>query len=356
MRLALVPRSEPSPLLRTLAPLLAFLAALLVGALIVAALGKSPAQAFDIYFTQAFTDPWVFQQVLMKATPLVIVAIGLSFCFRANRWNIGAEGQYLFGILFGSWLALATAGIGPSPWLLVPVCFLAMLGGALYAGLAAVLKNRLGVNEILSTLMLVYVAQNVLDYMVRGPWRDPASVGFPQSVTLEHIALPRVSTELYLSAPIALAIVAAAWFVLTKTRFGFAVSATGEAPKAATFAGFNDKTVTLCALMISGALAGLAGMLEVAGPIGRLNDKLSLGYGFTAIIVAFLGRLSPIGIVIAGFAIALTLVGNENAQIMMRLPLDFGRVLQGLLLLLVLAGDTLTRYRIVLLRDERRAA
>jgi general nucleoside transport system permease protein len=356
MRILLTARPEPSALLRVIAPVLAFLAALAAGAAIVAALGKSPLQAFDIYFTQTFTDPWVFQQVLMKATPLVIIAIGLSFCFRANRWNIGAEGQYLFGILFGSWLAIGTAGSAFSPGFIVPVCLLAMLGGALYAGLAAFLKNRLGVNEILSTLMLVYVAQNLMDFMVRGPWRDPASVGFPQSITFDHIALPRISTELFASTLIAVFVVLIAWFVLTKTRFGFAVSATGEAPKAATFAGFNDKTITLCVLMISGALAGLAGMLEVIGPIGRLNDKLSLGYGFTAIIVAFLGRLSPVGIVLAGFAIALTLVGNENAQIMMRLPLDFGRVLQGLLLLFVLAGDTLTRYRLVIVPAEREAA
>ncbi len=234
-----------------------FLIALAIGGIIIAALGKSPAQAFDIYFTQTFTDAWVFQQVLIKATPLVIIAIGLSFCFRANRWNIGAEGQYLAGILCGSWLALSTAGTGWSPWLLLPIALLAMLGGALYAGIAAVLKNRLGVNEILTTLMLVYVAQNVTDYMVRGPWRDPASVGFPQSVTFEHIALPMISAEMHLGVLVALMVAGIGWFVLTKTRYGFAVSATGEAPKAATFAGFNDRTVTLSVLLISGAMAGL---------------------------------------------------------------------------------------------------
>jgi general nucleoside transport system permease protein len=356
MRLVLIPRPDTNPWLRAVAPVIAFLIALAIGGMMIAALGKSPAQAFDIYFTQAFTDLWILQQVLNKATPLVIIAIGLSFCFRANRWNIGAEGQYLAGILIGGVLAVNTAGMPWSPWLLVPIAMLAMIGGAAYAGIAAVLKNRLGVNEILTTLMLVYVAQNMMDYMVRGPWRDPASVGFPQSVTLEHIALPKITADMHLGVLVALVVVCVAWFVLTRTRYGFAVSATGEAPKAATFAGFNDKTVTLSVLLISGALAGLAGMIEVAGSIGRLNDKMSIGYGFSAIIVAFLGRLSPIGILIAGFAIALTLVGNENAQIFMKLPLDFGRLLQGLLLLLVLAGDTLTRYRIAVIRDETRTA
>jgi general nucleoside transport system permease protein len=352
MRIMLVPRAEQSVVARLLAPIMAFLAALLAGGVLVAAFGRSPLQAFDIYFMQAFTDLWIFQQILAKATPLIIIAIGLAFCFRANRWNIGAEGQYLFGILCGSSLVLATAGVDWSLPILIGACLLAMLGGAIYAGIAAVLKNRFGVNEILTTLMLVYVAQNLVDYMVRGPWRDPASVGFPQSITFDHAALPRLTPDLFSSALVAVFVALIAWFVLARTRFGFAVNITGEAPRAATFAGFNDKRVTMIVLLISGALAGLAGMLEVMGPIGRLNDKLSLGYGFTAIIVAFLGRLSPVGIVIGGIAIALTLVGNENAQITMRLPLDFGRVFQGMLLLFVLAGDTLTRYRIVFVAQE----
>jgi general nucleoside transport system permease protein len=354
MRIMLVPRADPSGLAGFLAPIVAFVVALLVGGLLVAAFGRSPWQAFDIYFVQAFADLWILQQILAKATPLIIIAMGLAFCFRANRWNIGAEGQYLFGILCGSSLVLATTGMAWSLPILFAACVLAMLGGAAYAGVAAVLKNRFGVNEILTTLMLVYVAQNLVDYMVRGPWRDPASVGFPQSVMLDHAAVPRLTPDLFSSALVAIIVAFVAWIVLVRTRFGFAVSITGEAPRAANFAGFDDKRVTLIVLLISGAMAGLAGMLEVLGPIGRLNDKLSLGYGFTAIIVAFLGRLSPIGIVIGAIAIALTLVGNENAQIMMKLPLDFGRVFQGLVLLFVLAGDTLTRYRIVI--DPRETA
>ncbi len=176
MRLVLTPRASVHPAMEAIAPVLAFLVALLIGGIIVAAMGKSPAMAFDIYFVQPFTDAFLFQALLLKATPLIIIAIGLTFCFRANRWNIGAEGQYLAGILCGAAIAVNTAGISWSPWLLLPVGLAAMIGGALYAAIAAVLKNRLGVNEILTTLMLVYVAQNVTDYMVRGPWRDPASV------------------------------------------------------------------------------------------------------------------------------------------------------------------------------------
>ena len=355
MQLRLVPRSDPGLARQVLTPIIAFALALIIGGLCVAAMGKSPWQAFAIYFVQPLTDSWALQALLLKATPLVIIAIGLSFCFRANRWNIGAEGQYIMGALAGSWIAIAASGWAHASFL-IPVAFAAaMVAGAAYAGIAAFLRNRLGVNEILTSLMLVYVAQLLLDYLVRGPWRDPASVGFPQSVSFSAMALPFVFGDLHIGVVIAALIVGIGAFILGRTRFGFAVSATGEAPKAATFAGFNDQSVTMAVLLISGALAGLAGMIEVLGPIGRLQPSISPGYGFTAIIVAFLGRLSPVAILVAALAIALTLIGNETAQITLKLPLDLGRLFQGLLLFLVLAGDTLTRYRLVLDQPDRRA-
>jgi general nucleoside transport system permease protein len=345
MGIQLVPRAEISTIQTIVAPIVAFLLAIAVGALLVLALGASPAKAFEIYFLQPFTDSWAIQALILKATPLIIIGLGLIFCFRANRWNIGAEGQYIIGAMFGGWLAINTAGQG-GLWLIAPILLLSMLGGALFAAIPAQLRNRFGVNEILTSLMLVYVAKLALDYAVRGPWRDPASIGFPQSVTFDHVALPRITTELHIGVIIAALLVIATVFILARLRFGFAISVTGEAPRAATFSGFNDKQVTLVAFMISGALAGLAGMIEVLGPIGRLQPVISPDYGFTAIIVAFLGRLSPVGVVIAGFAIALTLIGSETAQIMLKLPLDLGRVFQGLLLFFVLAGETLTRYTI----------
>ena len=350
MRLDLAPRARRSRVMEALSPVLAFVAAVLVGGIVVAAMGRSPAEAFATYFVAPLSEVWSLQEVALKAAPLALIATGLAFCFRASLWNIGAEGQFVMGGLAGGWLAVATHGAaGATLWILPAVLLVGTLAGLAYALIPAALKVSLGVSEILTSLMLVYVAELGLDYMVRGPLRDPAGYNFPQSVAFDAAArLPYLmeGESLHAGVLISLLAVVLATVVLARTLFGFEVRVVGAAPRAARFAGFSDARLTLAAFAISGGAAGLAGVAEVVGKIGQLQPSISPGYGFTAIIVAFLGRLSPPGILLAAVVIALTTIGGEAAQIDLRLPLDLTRAFQGLLLGLVLGADVLARYHV----------
>jgi general nucleoside transport system permease protein len=349
MRLELVPRASVSPVARAVAPVLAFLAAFGIAGVVIWLLGRSPAAAFQVYVSDPLRDPWALQELAVKATPLALIAIGLSYCFRANLWNIGAEGQFVMGAVLGSWLALRTHGAEAGFWLLPVMLLLGAVGGALWGLIPALLRTRFGVSEILTSLMLVYVAQLTLDYLVRGPWRDPQGFNFPQSVTFDPAAtLPAVleGGRVHYGAVFALAAVLVTAVVVGRTLFGYRLRVTGEAPRAAFFAGFDARATTLAVFAISGALAGLAGISEVAGQIGQLQPSISPGYGFTAITVAFLGRLHPVGILVAALVVALTFIGGESAQILLRLPLDLTQAFQGILLLCVLAADALVTNRL----------
>ncbi|KQU24203.1 sugar ABC transporter permease [Methylobacterium sp. Leaf94] len=350
MRIDLTPRIGRSALMDALSPILAFLAALVIGGLVVAALGRSPAAAFVTYFVAPLSEVWSLQEVAIKAAPLALIATGLAFCYRANIWNIGAEGQFVVGGLFGGWIGVAAHGIPGDPLWVLPLMLLVGTGaGMVYGLIPALLKVHLGVSEILTSLMLVYVAELLLDYMARGPLRDPAGFNFPQSVIFDdaaHLPYLMEGGTLHAGVALAVAVVVLATLVLGRTLFGFAVRVVGASPRAARFAGFGDARLTLAVFAVSGAAAGLAGISEVAGRIGQLQPSISPGYGFTAIIVAFLGRLSPMGILVAALVIALTTIGGEGAQIDLKLPLDLTRAFQGLLLALVLGADALSRYRV----------
>ncbi len=353
MRLVLEPRAATPPLLRLAAPLAAVGLTLVSAVVIFAALGQDPWRALMVYFVLPLSDSWGLQEVAVKATPLVLISVGLALCYRANVWNIGAEGQFLVGALAGGWLAIATHGGAQGPWLLPAMLLAGAAGGALFALIPAVLRIRFGANEILTSLMLVYVAELLLDWLVRGPWRDPQGFNMPVTVTFAPAATVPLLAEggrLNLGTPIALVVVVLAWVLLARTLKGFEIRLVGEAPRAARFAGFSAAGTTVFVFLVSGALAGLAGILEAAGTVRMLQPGLSPGYGFTAIIVAFLGRLNPVGCLVAGIFLAVTFIGGENAQIMLRLPLDVTRVLQGLLLFYVLACDTLLLYRVRLVR------
>ena len=349
MRFELTPRTVVSPVMRALAPVAAFITAFLIAGFVIWLMGRSPVAAFNVYVAQPLSDPWALQELLVKATPLALIAIGLSYCFRANFWNIGAEGQYVMGAVFGSWLALSTNGTEAGLWVLPIMLLLGIAGGALYGLIPAFLKTRFGVSEILTSLMLVYVAQLILDYLVRGPWRDPKGFNFPQSVTFDPAAtLPPVmeASRVHWGAVFAAIAVLVTAVILGRTLFGYRLKLTGDAPRAARFAGFSSQSTTLAVFAISGGLAGLAGISEVAGQIGQMQPSISPGYGFTAITVAFLGRLNPLGILVASLVVALTFIGGESAQILLKLPLDLSNAFQGILLLCVLAADALVTYRL----------
>jgi general nucleoside transport system permease protein len=349
MRLILERRAERSARMAIASPLFAIALTLSTMAALFAIMGKSPLTALEVYFFQPLTDPYSLGEIAVKATPLVMIGVGLSFCYIANIWNIGAEGQFLIGAVAGSWLAVRTNGTDVGHWVLPVMLLLGMLGGALYAMIPAFCKVRFGASEILTSLMLVYVANYFMDYLVRGPWRDPHGLNFPTTADFDPVATVPIlipGSRVHAGAIIALFVVVFAAVLLGRTIMGFEIRLVGAAPKAARFSGFNADRLVYLTFAASGALAGLAGIIEVAGPVGHLQPGFSPGYGFTAIIVAFLGRLNPVGILIAGLFVALTFIGGENAEIAMKVPQDLTQAFQGVLLFYVLACDSLILYRI----------
>ncbi len=352
MQLVLERRPERSATIAIASPLIAIALTLVTVGVLFAIMGKNPIAALGVYFIDPLLDPFSLQEIAVKATPLVMIAVGLALCYTANVWNIGAEGQFLVGAVCGSWLAVRTNGTDAGYWVLPVMLLLGALGGALYALIPAICKVRFGASEILTSLMLVYVADLGMDYLVRGPWRDPKGLNFPTTAEFDPVATVPTLFEtgrMHWGAVITMIVVMLATVLLGRTIMGFQIKLVGAAPRAARFSGFNADRLVLFTFAISGALAGLAGIIEVAGPVGHLQPGISPGYGFTAIIVAFLGRLNPVGILIAGLFLALTFIGGENAQISMKVPLDLTKVFQGILLFYVLACNSLIIYRIRLI-------
>ncbi len=341
-------RPAHSTLYSALSPFIALILTLVAGAILFAVMGINPAKGLYSFFIEPLTEVWSLHELAIKAAPLILIATGLSICFLSSNWNIGAEGQFILGAIFGSILPVLfheQVGI----WVLPAMMIMGMIGGALWALIPALLKTRFGANEILTSLMLVYVAELFLDWLVRGAWRNPEGFNFPETRSFSPgQILPEVldSGRAHYGAVLAIVAVLIAWFMMAKTIRGFEVKVIGQAPKAGQFAGFDAKRVTIVAFMISGALAGLAGIAEVSGAIQQLRPTISPGYGFTAIIVAFLGRLNPVGVFAAGLVLALSFLGSEAAQISLGVSDKLGRVFQGMLLFFVLACDTLIHYRI----------
>ncbi len=358
MVLVLQPRREPSKAMVWAAPVIAVLATLVVGALLFTALGYDGFGAVNAIFIQPLLNSNRWQDLLVKAAPLTLIATGLAVGFRANVWNIGAEGQYVFGALAATGVALVTLDM-QGLWILPAMVVAGVIGGMAYASVPAFLRVRLGVNEILSSLMLNYVAVQLLFYLMRGPWRDPMGFGFPQTAMFSlDQTLPRVipGTLIHLGVPVALAAALTMWFLMARTLAGFQVRVVGAAPNAARFAGFRETRVVWMAFLIGGGLAGMAGTFEASGPFGQMVPTFPVGYGFTAIIVAFLGRLHPLGIVAAALVLALTYVGGESAQTTVGLPAAAVGVFQAMLLFFLLGSDILVRYRLVRKGAQPKAA
>jgi len=331
-----------------LTPLLALALTLATCGLVFAAEGIAPLRALDAFLLAPLSSTRGLSELLVKATPLVLCALGLALGFRAGVWNIGAEGQLTMGALAGSGLALAAYGEG-GPWLLPLMLLAGIAGGMAWAALPAWLRTRFHTNEILTSLMLTYVALLVLAWLIHGVWRDPDGYGFPESRLFDPEArLPLLwpGTRLHIGVLLALAAAVTAWAVLARSFVGFQLTVIGLAPDAARLAGFGRNRLVWLSFLVSGGLAGLAGVIEVAGPIGQLSPTVSPGYGFTAIIVAFLGRLHPLGIILAALVMALSYLGGEAAQISLGVPQAMTGVFQGLMLFYLLATDVLVRYRV----------
>ena len=358
MPLKVEARREISRNLLYLTPLLAVGLTVLAGFFLFLAMGYEPLSGLYHFFVSPLLSLYGLSELMLKAAPLIMIGVGLAIGFRANVWNIGAEGQLTVGAVAGGGIALAFWG-SEGFWVLPLMCLAGVLGGMAYASIPAFLKTRFGVNEILTSLMLTYVATLFLSTLVYGPWKDPEGFNFPQSRMFTDSALLPIimeNTRLHLGAVVALLVAVAAWVLMTFTIIGFEVRVVGQAPAAARFAGFSRKRIIWFSLLVGGGLAGLAGTFEVSGPIGQLIPVISPGYGFTAIIVAFLGRLHPLGIIASGLLMALSYIGGENAQVEVGLPQSVTGVFQGLLLFFLLASDFLVRYRVRILRPVAAAA
>lgn len=333
-------------------PLLALLLTVLTSTVVFSLLGVNPLEALENFFIKPINNQYGATELLVKATPLILCAIGLSVGFRANVWNIGAEGQLTMGAIVGGGVFIYLHDVD-SVLLLPAMILMGAIGGALWAAIPAFLKTRFNANEILTSLMLVYVAILILSLLVHGPWRDPDGFNFPESRTFSESATMPIlmeGTRLHFGTIIALLAVFGTWIMLSKTLVGFQVKVIGAAPKAGSYAGFSQKKIVWFCLLFGGAMAGLAGVSEVSGPVGQLLPSISPGYGFTAIIVAFLGRLHPVGIIFAGLLMALTYLGGETAQINLGLPVAVTGVFQGMVLFYLLACDVLVNYRFKMVR------
>ncbi|MEC5160702.1 MULTISPECIES: ABC transporter permease [unclassified Janthinobacterium] len=353
MLLKLEARPAASPRMRALSPLIAVALTLLASLFLFAALGKDPVLGFKVFFINPLRDLYALSELLLKATPLMLIGIGLAVGYRANVWNIGAEGQFILGAIAATGVALYFRQAGGA-WLLAAMVLAGALGGAAWAAIPALLRNRFRANEILVTLMLVYIAQLLASWLVHGPWKNPEGFNFPQTRLFPDAAmLPLLIEGSRLNAAflMALAALGVGYIFLERSFHGYQMRVAGEADAAARYAGYSSRRTVWIGMLAGGAAAGVAGMAEVAGPMGQLTESISSGYGFAAIIVAFVGRLHPLGICLASLLMALLFLGGEQAQQFINLPSSISKVFQGMLLFFLLGADLFIGYRLRLDRN-----
>jgi ABC-type uncharacterized transport system permease subunit len=352
MRIRLEKRLTPSRFMLVATPVASVLLTMLLGAIIFELIGFDGPDAIYQTFITPIVAPYKWVDVLTKAAPLIIIALGLSLANQAKIWNIGAEGQYIIGALTGAGLAFA---IPDAPgFVAIPAMIAAgVLGGMAWAAIPAVLKTRFHVSEVLSTLMLVYVAMQVLNYLIGGPWKDPNGHNFPQTPpftptqTLPHVVPGTVAPPGFV---VAITLTLIFWILTARSVYGFSVRTVGAAPSAARYGGFDASRTVWSTLLISGGMAGLAGILEAMSQLGQINLGFPSGYGFTAIIVSFLGRLNPVGVFLAGLILAVTYVGGQVAQTVVHVPNATAGIFQATMLFFILASDILVRYRVRVMR------
>jgi len=353
MQIKVQPRNIPSKTWKILSPLVALFGTIIFGIALFSLNGKSPIIALQILFILPLTNLYGITEIAVKAAPILLIAVGLAICFQGKIWNIGAEGQFIVGTIFGSTVAELFPNINNYSLLLL--CLIAgILGGAIWASIPALLKVRFNVNEILSSLMLNYIAISLLNYAVREPLKNPEGLNFPESPIFSQFAtLPSLipGTRLHLGVIFAAIVAVGAWLIMWRSHFGFSVRVIGESQQAANYAGINSQRIIWSTLLLSGSLAGLAGVCEVTGLIGQLRTTISPGYGYAAIIAAFIGRLNPLAIILSSLLLAQLYVGSELLQIKLGLPFAITSIFQGILFLFLLATDLLI-YNKILIRNR----
>lgn len=347
MRIKLEKRREPSMAMLVVTPVASVLLTMFVGMIVFDLIGIDGFRAVVDIFLSPLLASYKWQDVAVKAAPLIIIALGLAVGNRAQVWNIGAEGQYIVGALAAAGVGLAFGAMG-GPLVVFLMVVAGVIAGAAWAAVPAALRTRYSVNEILSSLMLTYVALQLLSYLVGGPWKDPNGRNFPATAPLADSQTLPVwgSSTVHLGVLVALILPFVFWFLMTRSVFGFQIRVVGSAPNAARHGGFDGRQTIWLALMISGGMAGLAGSLEFTGILHKIDLGFPSGYGFTAIIVSFLGRLNPIGCLVAGIVLAVTYVGGQMAQTSVHIPNSTAGIFQAMMLFFILASDILVRYRI----------
>ena len=312
------------------------------------AVGIDPLAAYNIIGEEIFLTKYGWQDLMVKMTPLLFTGLAVALAAQMRQWNIGAEGQFHMGTFAMTWFALNFDDKIPGGMLLVMMFMMAAIGGGLWGSVPGFLKARFGVNEIISSLLLNYVAAAWIDSLLFGAWRDPGSNNFP--ITREFSAASELptfgNTSIHAGLIIALILVAIIAWILWKTQLGFKIRLAGENPNAARYAGVNIRTLTILVFVASGAIAGIAGFSEVSGIHYRLQQNISLGYGYTGIIVAWLAKNHPLGVIISAFFMSIIFVSAEVLQIEYGLPISIVFLYQGIILFTVLGTDIFTEYRL----------
>ncbi len=355
--LSLTPRTDPPAWLRLASPAAALVLTLLFGVVLFWVVGKDPFTALSLFFWEPLKSARALGELSIKAAPMLLIALGLSLCFRTNVWNIGAEGQFILGALGASWVSLH-ATHESNPWLVGLALAAGAVAGGAWAAVCAFLRERFHANEILTSLMLVYIAEQLLSYVVHGPWKDPGGYNFPQTITfLSAARLPRLveGSRAHVGLLLVPVAVAGFWALQRHSYAGNRLRVVGLAPRAARYAGFSTKRAVYTALLSSGAMAGLAGAMEVCGPVGQLTPHVPLGYGFAAIIAAFVGRLHPLGVTLSSLVMSLFYIGGELSQSRLGLPKSVTLVFEGILLFALLGCDTLVQNQVRFPSWARRA-
>ncbi|MDG3085252.1 ABC transporter permease [Vibrio hannami] len=342
------PRIESSKRMALLSPIIAIILTMLVSSLMFISLDVSPLKAFEVFIIQPVSDAYNLGELMVKATPLLLCATGLALCYRANIWNIGADGQLLIGAVAASAVAIH-ATENSSSIMLIFAILAGVVAGMAWSAIPTLLDRVFSTNIILSTIMLNYIGLYALLWAVHGPLADPQGFGFPESVMFsDPVLLPIIQEEGRATVSILFAILLAilSGIALFKTLPGFKLRVYGEDQAAARYAGFSSNKIVWGVMLFSGALAGFAGASEVTGPIGQLIPSVSPGYGYAAIIVAYLGRLNPIGIILSALFMGTLYMGSDLAQIELGLPTAITGLFQGTLLFFLLACDFLIFYQI----------
>ena len=329
--------------------LLAIFAALMVAGIFFQIYGVSPIRAYQLILRGSLGSRFGLTETVRRAIPLLLCGVGLTVAFRALFWNIGAEGQLLLGAVAAAGVALFT---GLPDQLLLPAMFIGgFIGGAAWGLIPAILKVKLGVNDVITTLMMNYIAIYIVEWLIHGPWKGPSMRGFAYTDTFPRAAwLPTIyGTRIHWPTLVLGLVLAALMYILvTRTRSGFEIWVIGENPDAARFAGINPLKTTLLVMLISGGFAGLAGVGEVAGIHQRLlgPSHISMGYGYTAIIVAWLARRNPLAVIVTSFLFGVIMTGGDVIRVSLGLPFQLINVFNGLILFFLIGSEILLRYRI----------